>query len=253
MDKIRLSASIAGWDKTQQDALLDTMKTLGYTGAEIIPSEIFPEETWAHLTGAALFAGYLYQTFGLHVAALSGVLAGFPPVLAAQDEILEEAVGGICRFGASCRCNTFVMPCPEGFAEEDLATMHFLHRCGLLAAQYQSTLALTPAKGQSTKALCRKVKEMGLPGLSVCLDTGVLLETGETVAELVEYLPQIAHVCIAEPDGGIIQPRGIHRELALLLKGLGYQGWVSAAMRQPENQPLEAAEESLRTVAEAFA
>ena len=252
MNQINLSASIAGWDKTQHEPLFDSISALGYTGVEILPGEIFPEETWAHLTGAALFAGYLYQSWGLKLSALAGVLEGFPPALAAQDALLEEILGGICRFGAACRCNTLVMPCPPLFESEDLAAVHFLHRCGLLAAQYQCTIALAPAKGQSTKALCRRVKEMGLPGLSVCLDTGALLETGETVAALVEYLPQITHVRISEPDGGCIRPRGMHQELALLLKGLGYQGWVSVVMRQPEPGQTPAMQDALRRLAEVF-
>ncbi len=245
MGKIQLSACDRSWDKADEERIYDKMKALGYAGLEITPRRVFPQETYAHVTGVALFAGYLYQNFGLHIAGLTDEMVYPVPD---DGEQLEEAMGGLCRFAAACRCETLVLPCPE-LSQSDSQTERALHACGLLAAQYGNTLALKPRPGQSVRELCRTVKALGIPGLSVCLDVGTLLSCGESVTDLVEYLPQISYVRITEPDMGPIVPHKIHRELALLLHGLGYQGYVSVEM-DPTNP--EAIEKALEYVAEVF-
>lgn len=245
MGNLRLSASIRSWDQAEDDKMYAALQRMGYAGLEMDPERVFPEDTYAHQTGAALFAGYLYQSFGLQVSALSPVLDGFGRAAAdAQEaEWLESVVGGVCRFGASCRCNTLVMPCTT------LPEERFLQTCGFLTAQYQCTLLLEPQAGLSVRDTCRFVKQQGVPGVAVSLNVATLLANGETMTDLVEYLPQIGHVRICEPDGGAIQPHGVHRELALLLGGLGYQGWVSAEMASQEPQQ---ALDALQHVADTF-
>ena len=245
MSTIRLSADLTSWASDADEQSWQTMQALGYTGLELPPERVFPEETYAHLTGATLFTGYLYQSFGLQVAALRPSLPnlrGVPAPVAAQ--LLEESIESVCRFAAACRCNTLVLPC------ETVPDETFLNRCGVLAARYQCTLALEPRGDVSTLLLCRLLKMLGIPGLAVSLHTGVLLAQGESVSALVEYLPLISHVRLCEPDGGVLQAQGLYRELALLLTGLGYQGWVSVQMQPDTPDQLK---QSLEYAASLFA
>lgn len=245
MGNLRLAASIQSWAETEDETFYAKMQELGYTGLEVMPERVFPEETYAHLTGATLFTGYLYQSFGLKIAGLSPVLRGLGKAVTnpIDQEMQEDAIAAACRFAASCHCNTLVMEC------DTLPEERFLNTCGLLASQYNCTLVLEPKAGLSVLMLCRYVKMLGIPGLAVCLNVGTMLAGSEKVAELIEYLPLISHVRICEPDLGAIQPHSIHRELALLLKGLGYQGWITVQMNPADAQ---ATEKSLAYVAETF-
>lgn len=246
MGNLRLSASIQSWAETEDEKIYAKMQELGYTGLEVMPERVFPEETYAHLTGATLFTGYLYQRFGLKIAGLSPILLGLGK--AANNpfdaEMQEDAIAAACRFAASCHCSTLVMEC------ETLPEERFLNTCGLLVSQYNGTLVLEPKADLSVLMLCRYVKMLGIPGLAVCLNVGTMLARKEKVTEWIEYLPLISHVRICEPDLGAIQPHGIHRELALLLKGLGYQGWITVQMNPADEQTIE---RSLAYVAETFA
>ncbi len=246
MGNLRLAASIQSWTETVDETFYAKMQELGYTGLEVMPERVFPEETYAHLTGATLFTGYLYQSFGLKIAGLSPVLQGLGKAAnnPFDQEKQEDAIAAACRFAVSCHCNTLVMEC------ETLPEEHFLNTCGLLASQYNCTLVLEPRAGLSVLMLCRYVKMLGIPGVAVCLNVGAMLAENEKVTELIEYLPLIGHVRICEPNLGEIQPRSIHRELTLLLKGLGYQGWITVQMN-PVDAPTTI--KSLEYVAETFA
>ena len=72
---------------------------------------------------------------------------------------------------------------------------------------------------------------------------------GETAADVAAHLHRVSHVHISEPGLAPIQPRPLHRELALLLKGVGYQGFVSLEMKAAGEEELT---RSLEYVAEVF-
>ena len=68
-------------------------------------------------------------------------------------------------------------------------------------------------------------------------------------ADVAAHLHRVSHVHISEPGLAPIQPRPLHRELALLLKGVGYQGFVSLEMKAAGEEELT---RSLEYVAEVF-
>lgn len=263
MGKVRLAASNIGWKKEDDERIYAKMQALGYAGLEIAPTRIFPDETYAHTTGATLFAGYLYQTYGLKIASMQSILNGQTENLfdAQGAKVLSEHLAQAYQFAASCKCSNLVfgsyrnrqMPCEDAMPQAD----RFFNENALLAAQYGCTLALEPVAASygtnflnTTLDTCRYVKQMGVPGLAVNLDVGNMLTNGEKMADLIEYLPLVNHVHISEPDMAPIQPHGIHRELALLLNGLGYQGYVSVEMKTTDADTVEKA---LEYVAEVFA
>ena len=263
MAGIRLAASNIGWDKADDARVLGHMKQLGYAGLEIAPTRIFPEAPYERLPAAALYTGYLYREYGLVVASMQSILAGRAENLfdAAGAYALTEYIDAACAFAQSCRCRNLVFGCPRNRQLPDGAPVtaadDFFRENALLAARRGVTLALEtvpPCYGTTflnrTPATLAYVRRLGVPGLSVNLDVGAMLTNGENVRTVLADLALVSHVHISEPGLAPIAPHPLHRELALLLKGLGYQGFVSVEMKRTDADTMCAA---LEYVAEVFA
>jgi sugar phosphate isomerase/epimerase len=264
MAQIRLAASNIGWKKEDDERIYSKMKELGYEGLEIAPTRIFPERPYECAPSVTLFAGYLYRKYGFTIPSMQSILNGreenlFDPAgRFALTEYLDSAYG----FAAACRCPNLVFGCPRNRRLPEGKTIFdaddFLRENGMLAARQGVTLALEtvpPCYNDNnfctrTKDTLDYVKHLGVPGVSVNLDIGAMLTNGEKLADIVERLDLVSHVHISEPGLAPIAPHPIHRELALLLKGLGYQGFVSVEMKTTDADTMEKA---LEYVAEVFA
>lgn len=263
MEKLLLAASNIGWKKEDDDRILAKMQALGYAGLEIAPTRIFPEQPYDRASGITLYAGYLYQTYGLKIPSMQSILNGKGQNLFEPEgaKALTEYLDSAYSFAAACHCRNLVFGCPRNRqlpedAPVEAADAFFMDNA-LLAYQKGCTLALEPVPPcyntnfmNTTLDTCRYVKRLDVPGLSVNLDIGAMLTNGEQLKDIVEYLPLVSHVHISEPGLAPIQPRSIHRELALLLKGLNYQGYVSIEMKTTDADTMEKA---LEYVAEVFA
>lgn len=263
MGEIKLAASNIGWSKEDDERMYGVLQKLGYQGLEIAPTRIFPEQPYDCAPSVTLFAGYLYQRYGLVIPSMQSILNG-------KTENLFDEAGAFAltayldqayHFAAACRCPNLVFGCPRNRqlpqGADVTAADDFFRENGLLAARAGTALALEPVPPcYGTNFLNRTtdtmayVKRLGVPGLGVNLDVGAMLTNGETAADIVAGLGLVHHVHISEPGLAPIQPHPIHRELALLLKGLGYQGFVSVEMKTTDADTMTRA---LEYVAEVFA
>ena len=258
----KLAASNIGWTAAQDETVWQWMKDLGCTGLEIAPTRLFPDAPYECCNGAALFAGVMYQRYGFSVVSMQSIWYGrtgniFVPEEAAE---LEEYTLAALEFARSCRCGNLVFGCPrnrnrpEG-ADEKTAE-EFFRRLGPEAARRGAVIALEPNPPMyntnylnTTRQALDLLKKLETPGLAVNLDVGAMVANGETAADVAAPLHRVSHVHISEPGLAPIQPRPLHRELALLLKGVGYQGFVSLEMKAAGEEELT---RSLEYVAEVF-
>ena len=81
------------------------------------------------------------------------------------------------------------------------------------------------------------------------LDVGTMLANGERPSDFAAEMQYVSHVHISEPGLAPIRPRALHKELALLLGAVGYQGFVSLEMKAA---PLAEVERCIDYVAEVF-
>ena len=143
---------------------------------------------------------------------------------------------------------------PAG-ADDTLAEMFFV-QAGNLAARYNVSLALEANAPvytnylNTTAQVMELVKRLDNPGLAVNLDLGAMLTQGEKLQSFVDDLQYVSHVHISEPGLAPIEKRPEHKELALLLGAVGYQGYVSVEMARAD---LDTIRRTLDYVAEVFA
>jgi len=242
---MKLAASNLCWAAANDEAAWGKMKELGYTGLEIAPTRIFPQAPYDCLNGAALFAGVMYQKYGFVIPSMQSIWYG--------------QSGSIFDAADACRCGSLVFGCPrqravpEGHTPEEAEG--FFARLGVEAARNGVRLALEANPPiyntnylNTTREAFRLVKKLGLPGLAVNLDVGTMIANGEHPEDFALDMKYVSHIHISEPGLGAIQPRPIHRQLALLLGAVGYRGFVSVEMKAQDPDTLTACLEYVKEV-----
>ena len=237
MSELKLAISNIAWDKADDEAVYAAMQQNGFTGLEIAPTRIFPEYPYENLTGAALFGGYLLNRWGFHVPSMQSIWYGqtgniFDPV---QAEELLDYTAEAFQFAHTINCPSLVFGCPKNrrldpphtAAEGDA----FFAKAGALASHYDVVLAIEATAAWNTTA----------PGTA---------ESEQRLRDFVDDIKYVSHVHISEPGLEPIVPRQEHKELAMLLKAVGYSGDVSIEMKRTD---VETVRKTLAYIAEVFA
>lgn len=242
MREYQLAISNIAWQQSDDEEIYTAMQHCGFTGLEIAPTRIFPSEPYENLTGAALFGGYLRNRWGFHVPSLQSIWYGlegniFDP---ADTERLLDYTAQAFQFAHTVNCPSLVFGCPKNRMLNPPHTAGeadgFFARAGSLAERYGVVLAIEANPPIYTNFLngtaeaFALVKRLQSPGLAVNLDLSTILANGERLRDFVDDIAYVSHVHISEPGLVPIQKRPEHAELAMLLKAVGYRGYVSIEM-----------------------
>lgn len=266
-DTIRLAVSNIAWTKAEDETVYAAMQAAGFTGLELAPTRIFPDRPYEQLTPAMLFGGYLKNRWGFAVPSLQSIWYGQTGSIFDPEEgsRLLDYTEQAFQFAHLLHCPSLVFGCPKNRsvpagldpAEAAARADEFFDKAGRLAARYGVVLALEANAPRYTNFLNRTtdvfalVKRLNNPGLAVNLDLGALIENGERLRDFIPDLGWVSHIHISEPGLAPVTRRPEHTELALLLKAVGYKGFVSIEMANPgAAAPVLGA---IRTVAEVFA
>ena len=260
--KIRLAASNIGWGKPFDETVYTAMQAAGFTGLEVAPTRIFPQQPYENLTPAALLGGYLLNRWGFAVPSMQSIWYGRAGNIfdkAAQEPLLDYTAQAFA-FAHALHCPSLVFGCPKNRQKpagaDPAAADLFFDKAGRLAARYGVRLAIEANAPRYTNYLNTTaevfalVKRLQNPGLAVNLDLGAMLEAGERLRDFIPDLAWVSHIHISEPGLAPVRPRPEHKELALLLKAVGYRGYVSIEMADP-GAP-EPVLQAIQAVAEVF-
>ena len=262
MPVCKLAISNIAWHKQDDEAVYAAMQQNGFTGLEIAPTRVFPAQPYENLTAAALFGGYLKNRWGFAVPSLQSIWYGQTGSIfdRAQSEALLDYTAAAFRFAHNLNCPSLVFGCPKNrmrpLGADETAAEAFFRQAGSLAARYGVRLAIEANAPVYTNYLNGTaeafdlVKRLDSPGLAVNLDLSTVLAQGEHLQSFVDDLRYVSHVHISEPGLAPIQPRPEHKELALMLGAVGYQGYVSVEMAATD---LETIRRTLAYIAEVFA
>ena len=259
---MKLSASNIGWAAQDDEQVWQLLKDLGYKGIEIAPTRIIPEQPYDCQAGAALFAGVMHQKYDLAIPSMQSIWFGQSGNIFNAEEAkeLEEYTLRAIEFAVSCRCRNLVFGCPRNRNMPEGADAQmgedFLSRIGWMAAQRQVVIGLEANPPiyntnyiNTTKRAFEMAKKLQSPGLGVTLDMGTMIANGERPNDFVQDMKYVSHVHISEPGLAPIEKRPEHKELALLLGALNYQGYVSVEMKTAD---FDTVRRSLEYVAEVF-
>ncbi|MDL2293546.1 sugar phosphate isomerase/epimerase [Ruminococcaceae bacterium OttesenSCG-928-D13] len=258
---LRLAMSQIGWEPGDEMAAMELLREAGCAGLEIAPTRVAGPHPYDDREAAANFAAGIRRAFGLSVCSMQSIWYGQAgSIFGPEREALLEYTKGAVRFAEAAGCGNLVFGCPknrvlpEGQSPKD--ALPFFKAIGDFAADHGAVIALEPNPPlygtnfiNTTAEALAFVAEVDSPGLKVNLDTGTMIENGEAVAALAGHVTVLNHVHISEPNLEPIQRRDLHTELAALLAGEGYGGFVSIEMRA---RPLADVKATLDYVAEVF-
>lgn len=246
MPNFQLAISNIAWDKAEDEAVYAAMQRAGFTGLELAPTRIFPQQPYQNLNSAALFGGYLKNRWGFCVPSLQSIWYGQSGSIFNADEaqILLDYTAEAYRFAHVLNCPSLVFGCPRNRTlrpgDDPAAADAFFDRAGTLATRHGVRLAIEANPPMYTNFLngtadaFALVKRLQNPGLAVNFDLSTLLANGEKLRNFAAGLQYVSHVHISEPGLAVLQKRPEHAELALMLGAVGYSGFVSIEMQRTD-------------------
>jgi sugar phosphate isomerase/epimerase len=258
---MNLSISNIAWSPEHDEEMYRFLQSQGFSGLEIAPTRIFPENPYGHLAEAREFAHRIKTQFGLAICSMQSIWYGMTQNIFGADGDRQALIDHTKRaidFAAVLGCGNLVFGCPKNRripSADCLPVAHaFFKAIGDYAAEHHAVVALEPNPPyyntnfiNTTREafdFCRKVQSRGL---KVNVDLGTCIHYGERVGFLNENIDIVNHIHISEPMLAPIEKRELHAEL----KNLDFNRYFSIEMINQND--LEAVKEKVRYIKEVFA
>ena len=246
---MNLSISNIAWADENDNCVYSLMQKYGYTGLEIAPTRIFPENPYSNLIEAKNWSKKLASIHGFIVPSIQSIWYGRSEKIfgsSHEREALISYTKHAINFAEAIGCGNIVFGCPQNRSipeNEDLdIAVKFFKILGDYAFNHHTVIALEANPPiyntnfiNTTKDAIDFIEIVASKGFMLNLDLGTMIENNESidVLEGKEYL--INHVHISEPGLKRIQKRNIHKELADMLFNVNYGKFLSIEVRKQDN------------------
>ena len=246
---MKLSISNIGWAAEQDTQVYDLMKRFSFSGLEIAPTRIFPENPYEKLDAAREWAQMLKQQHGFCIPSMQSIWFGRQERIfgtADEREILLDYTKKAIDFAAAIDCKNLVFGCPRNRTLPDSMDpqigVEFFRAIGDYALRRGTVIGMEANPPiyntnyiNDTPSALRLIEEVNCDGFQLNLDVGTMIHNGESADILKGKVHLINHVHISEPGLKPIVRRGLHKELKALLQAEGYCGYVSIEMGKMDN------------------
>lgn len=241
---MKLSISNIAWSAEDDFEMYDFLKKVNFSGLEIAPTRIFPENPYEKLNEATEFSIQLKKMYQLEISSMQSICFGKNEAIfgsAEERKSISDYVKKSIDFAQSIGCKNLVFGSPKnriiGENQEEVA-IDFFKELGNYAAIKDTILALEPNPEiygtnfiNTTNQAFDLVKQIESDGLKVNFDFGTFLYNEEKLNDIEENLQWINHIHISEPYLELIQEREIHQELINMLIKNNYNKYVSIEMK----------------------
>ncbi|MCI8853170.1 MAG: sugar phosphate isomerase/epimerase [Lachnospiraceae bacterium] len=254
---MNLSVSNIAWSSEMDEAVYSLLQKLGFTGLEIAPTRIFPEQPYARIKEAKAFACSLYDTYSLSVCSMQSIWYGRKESLFGTMEerlSLLDYTRQAIDFAAAIGCPNLVFGSPRNRQRPQGAPLEpvldFFRELGAYGVERGVTLSMEPNPPiyhtnfiNTTDQACDLAAQIRSildashkAGFAVNLDLGTMIENQESLSSFPQWLPFVNHIHISEPNLIPLKEshEKLHRELASLTQDAwetkGWKGYVSVEM-----------------------
>ncbi len=261
---MKLSISNIGWEDRNDGAVYQMMKAKGFTGLEIAPTRIFPNNPYDHIADASNYASKIYGIYGFCIPSMQSIWYGKQEKLFGTKEerkVLVDYTKKAIDFAEAVGCKNLVFGCPRNRVipedgDESIA-INFFKEIGDYAYTKHTVIGMEANPPiyntnyiNDTPSALELIKKVNSEGFKLNLDVGTMIENGESVEELIANVKYINHVHISEPNLNPIQQRDLHKELKKILLDEGYNGFISIEMKK--NDSLDEIERCMDYVKDIF-
>lgn len=261
---MELAISNIAWSAKWDEQVYNLMKQYHFTGLEIAPTRIFPENPYDDLERAKKWRDGMRHEYGFTVPSMQSIWFGVQEKIFGSSEDRKKLLAYTKKaidFAVALECHNLVFGCPrnrnvtEG-ADMSLGVMFFqelgeyaLERGTIIGMEANPPIYNTNYIND-TMAAVELIRQVGSQGFQLNLDIGTMIQNEEKIGELTDMVPLINHIHISEPQLKPIQKREMHRQLAGIMKTEGYHGYVSIEMGTQDDIIL--LEDTMKYIAEVF-
>lgn len=238
---MKLSISNIGWQAETDKQVYELMKKQRFTGLEIAPTRIFPENPYEDLNAAKNWAMRIKKDYGFEIPSMQSIWYGRLEKIFGNEEEKTSLIDYTKRaidFAEVIGCRNLVFGCPrnrsipEGAKVED--AVPFFKALGDYASGHGCVVAMEANPPiyntnfiNTTEQALDLIKMVDSTGFLLNLDVGTMVENGESVSILESNERYLHHVHISEPGLKPIEKRKIHSELGEFLRATGYDRFIS--------------------------
>ena len=260
---MQLSISNIGWEKEKDDQVYELMKKHGYSGLEIAPTRIFPENPYEKNVDVAAWSAKLKREYGFCIPSMQSIWYGKQEKIFGTTEerqILINYTRKAIDFAAAVDCKNLVFGCPRNRnlpeGADPKTAIPFFKELGDYAAEHGTVIGMEANPPiyhtnyiNDTLSALDLVRAVDSKGFRLNLDVGTIVQNKEDIGELTGNVNLINHVHISEPGLKPIEERSCHATLWKELAAGGYQGFISIEMGKADDlSVLEAKMEYVRSI-----
>lgn len=242
---MKLSISNIAWAAEHDIEMYQFLRETGYKGLEIAPTRLFPEMPYDHIIEARDWAEELKEKYGLVVPSIQSIWYGHQEKIFGTNEerkILIDYTKKAIDFAEVIGCGNLVFGNPKNRDTEDITSNYptaidFFREIGDYALEHNTTIAIEANPIiynthflNSTEQAVEMAYKCGSEGVRVNVDLGTIIYNEEDINYLKQVPEFINHVHISEPGLILVEKRDLHGKLFELLKGIGYEKFVSIEM-----------------------
>ena len=238
---MKLAASNIAWSQNFDRQIYCLMHELGYTGLEIAPTRVFPNNPYDNLKAAKQFNLTLIKEYGLQVVSLQSIWYGRTERLfrsISDRTILLQYTKKAILFAEAIGAKNIVFGSPRNRRLEDneisISAKDFFFDLGTFAYRHGTILSMEANPAiygtnyiNTTEQALSFVEDVNNPGFKFNLDVGAMIENNEDIFSIKDHFECINHVHISEPNLGILRERELHKELAFFLINNLYDNYIS--------------------------
>ena len=242
---MKLSISNIAWSAEYDDEMYHFLNEQGYSGLEIAPTRIFPENPYSHIEEAKTFAKVLRNSFNLDISSIQSLWYGRSENIFNSDDerdFLLDYTKKAVLFSEDVGCHNLVFGSPKNRNMPSSAYMpaavDFFREIGDFALEHNAVLAFEPVPAyygtnlinntQEAFEFCRRINSKGF---KVNYDLGTAIYNDESFDVIGPNIELVNHIHISEPQLAGIEKRDLHKKL----KTLNYNGYFSVEMKNPGN------------------
>jgi D-psicose/D-tagatose/L-ribulose 3-epimerase len=251
---MKLAFSNIAWPPAAEGELLGIFANATISGIEVAPTRLWPDWTGASPAAAATYAQTLIAK-GFSVPALQAILFAKPELLLfgsdADRQQLADHLQNVADLAVAVGAKSLVFGAPKN---RQLGDLHpetgfeiareffrnlapYYERSGICLCLEANPLQYACTFATNSMEAARLVRAVNSPGFGLHLDTACMFLAGENVSASVEdNLDLLQHFHVSEPFlDCFAAPKIDHAQVAAILRGARYRGWVSLEMRETDH------------------
>jgi sugar phosphate isomerase/epimerase len=264
---VKLAVSNIAWEQKNDEEILRYLADSGYSGLEIAPDRLIPENPYAQTALAKQICQNIKERFGLAICSMQAILYGRREQIfagAADRMIIFKQVKKAIDFAAKLSCPNLVFGAPKNRVIRDKnqypLAVEFFYQLGEYARQRATVIAIEANPPiyetnfiNKTEEAFKLVKDVGSSGFKVNVDLGTIIYNREKPDQVLAGINYINHVHISEPYLAPLKKRTIHQVFFKEMRDRGYNGYLSIEMKNPGDlQAVLEAVDYIRRVSDAI-